>query len=313
MSIYTFVDYIERSNKKNLHPKIDKLYKSFSNNLEELPNIIFYGPPGTGKYTQMLKLVSRFSASNLRHEKKIVMDHDKHAFILKISDIHYEIDMSLLGCNSKLMWTDIYNRITDVILSTTHKTGIIVCKQFGLINNDLLDIFYNFKNTQINSHITLKYILICESIGFIPDDIINYTIIIPVARPIRSKLEQSFKMSKDVQLDKITNMNNINLEFKTNKCEVLTENLYNLIIDTKLFSFNGLREHLYSILINNLNVEECIWIITEKLINENIIKSFQLNELMENMYIFFKQYNNNYRSIFHLEKIIIDIIRMVNV
>ena len=83
MSIYTFVDYIERSNKKNLHPKIDKLYKGFSDNIKDLPNIIFYGPPGTGKYTQMLKLVSRFSPSTLKHEKKITMDHDKHTFNLK--------------------------------------------------------------------------------------------------------------------------------------------------------------------------------------------------------------------------------------
>ena len=312
MSIYNFVDYFEQSNKKNLHPKLDTLYKSFSDKLEELPNIIFYGPPGTGKYTQMLKLVSRFSPSNLRHEKKVVMDYDKYIFILKISDIHYEVDMSLLGCNAKLMWNDIYKRISDIVISTTHKTGIIVCKHFGSINNDLLNIFYNFRKTQINSNITLKYILICESIGFIPDDIIKSTIIIPVSRPTRSKLEQSFKIPKDIQLDKITNLKNIHLEFKTNKCEVVSETLYNLIIDTKLFSFTTLREHLYSILVNNLNVEECIQIITEKLIRGNNIKSPRRNELLENVYTFFKQYNNNYRSIFHLEKIIIDIIQVVN-
>ena len=312
MSIYNFVDYFEQSNKKNLHPKLDTLYKSFSDKLEELPNIIFYGPPGTGKYTQMLKLVSRFSPSNLRHEKKVVMDYDKYIFILKISDIHYEVDMSLLGCNAKLMWNDIYKRISDIVISTTHKTGIIVCKHFGSINNDLLNIFYNFRKTQINSNITLKYILICESIGFIPDDIIKSTIIIPVSRPTRSKLEQSFKIPKDIQLDKITNLKNIHLEFNTNKCEVVSETLYNLIIDTKLFSFNALREHLYSILVNNLNVEDCIQIITEKLIRGNNIKSPRRNELLENIYTFFKQYNNNYRSIFHLEKIIIDIIQVVN-
>ena len=312
MSIYTFVDYIERSNKKNLHPKIDKLYKCFSDNIKDLPNIIFYGPTGTGKYTQMLKLVSRFSPSTLKHEKKITMDHDKHTFNLKISDIHYEVDLSLLGCNAKLMWNDIYKRISDIVISTTHKTGIVVCKHFGSINTDLLNIFYNFRKTQINSNITLKYILICESIGFIPDEIIKSTIIIPVSRPTRSKLEQSFKIPKDIQLDKITNLKNIHLEFKTNKCEVVSETLYNLIIDTKLFSFTTLREHLYSILVNNLNVEECIQIITEKLIRGNNIKSPRRNELLENVYTFFKQYNNNYRSIFHLEKIIIDIIQVVN-
>ena len=175
-----------------------------------------------------------------------------------------------------------------------------------------MNIFYNFRKTQINSNLTLKYILICESIGFIPDDIIKSTIIIPVSRPTRSKLEQSFKIPKDIQLDKITNLKNIHLEFNTNKCEVVSETLYNLIIDTKLFSFNALREHLYSILVNNLNVEDCIQIITEKLIRGNNIKSPRRNELLENVYTFFKQYNNNYRSIFHLEKIIIDIIQVVN-
>ena len=94
-----FEEYINAIQKQNLHPKLEKIYKKFPETLNELKNLIIYGPSGVGKYTQMLYLIKKYSPTELKYEKKISVNYNKQSYFFKISDIHYEIDMSLLGCN----------------------------------------------------------------------------------------------------------------------------------------------------------------------------------------------------------------------
>ena len=57
-----------------------------------------------GKYTQSLMFIKKFSQSNLKYERKININFNpKKSFIFKLSDIHFEIDMELLGCNAKVL------------------------------------------------------------------------------------------------------------------------------------------------------------------------------------------------------------------
>ena len=66
------------------------------------------------------------------------------------------------------------------------------------------------------------------------------------------------------------------------------------------------------ILIYNLNVDTCIWIIIERLVLENKIKTGdELINVMTKTYEFFKNYNNNYRPIYHLERIAINLIQAI--
>ena len=80
----------------------------------------------------------------LKYEKKISVNFNKQSYFFKISDIHYEVDMSLLGCNSKIIWHEIYCQIIDIITIKTEKIGYIVCKNFHAIHNELLEIFYSY-------------------------------------------------------------------------------------------------------------------------------------------------------------------------
>ena len=81
--------------------------------------------------------------------------------------------MSLLGCNSKLLWHDIYQQIVDIISAKTDKSGIIVCKEFHNIHSELLENFYSYMQENNSSAINIKFILITEEISFIPDSILN--------------------------------------------------------------------------------------------------------------------------------------------
>jgi Cdc6-like AAA superfamily ATPase len=110
-----FEEYINAIDKLNLHPKLEKSFAMFPSSLDKFGNLIFYGPSGVGKYSQMLHSIKKYSPSDLKYEKKLSLTYDKKQYFFKISDIHYEVYMSLLGCNSKLLWHEIYQQIIDII------------------------------------------------------------------------------------------------------------------------------------------------------------------------------------------------------
>ena len=179
-----FEMYVEAAHAMSLHPKLKTVYATaFPSNMSSLRNLIFYGPSGTGKYSQVLACISKYSPTHLKYEKRLSITCNKEIQTIKISDIHFEIDMSLLGCTSKLWWNEIHTQIVDVISARTETTGIIVCKYFHNIHSELLETFYNYMHMPQQTNIRLKYILITEHIGFIPNNILNSCEIIPVARP----------------------------------------------------------------------------------------------------------------------------------
>ena len=188
-----FEEYIIESKRINLHPKLEKLYSKFPKEINNLRNLIFYGPSGVGKYSQMLKSIKKYSPSKLKYEKKISVTYNKQPYYFKISDIHYEIDMSLLGCNSKLLWHEIYSQIIDIISAKNDKSGIIVCKYFNDIHTELLENFYSYMQKNHSSCVDLKYILITDELSFIPDNILNCCQVINIERPTRTNYMKCVK------------------------------------------------------------------------------------------------------------------------
>ena len=196
-----FEEYLISKNNLTLHPSLEKLYKSLPKKLEDFKNIILYGPSGVGKYTQMLSIIQRYSPSQLKYEKKLSVTNNKSTYFFKISDIHYEIDLSILGCHSKLLWNDVYNQILDITMIKQDKLGIIVCKNFHEIHTELLESFYSYMQTIPHISINLKFIIITEAISFIPDNIINCCKIVQISRPSRIKYNKC-----------------VNNKFANNKC-----------------------------------------------------------------------------------------------
>ena len=116
-----------------------------------------------------------YSPSNLKYDKRITISTEKQNYTYQISDIHYEIDMQLLGCHSKLLWHEIFYQIVDIITMKSDKIGFIVCSNFHHIHNELLEIFYSYMQqySNINSHIKIYFIIISENISFLPNNILN--------------------------------------------------------------------------------------------------------------------------------------------
>lgn len=186
-----YEDYLNSHKIYNIHPELLPYFEKFPQHISQLTNLIFYGPPGSGKYTQALSAIQKYSPSGLSNDKKISIQTEKYDYTYHISDIHYEIDMSLLGCNSKLIWHDIIQQIVDIVSvkPDNSKCAIIMCKNFHMIHTELLEIFYSYIQ-EYNSRfspIHLKYLIITEHLSFIPNNILSSCEIISVKRPDREK------------------------------------------------------------------------------------------------------------------------------
>jgi len=243
-----FEEYISSLEKYNLHPELNNIYRSLPSKTSEIENIIFYGPSGVGKYTQVLNILKKYSQSELKYDKKMTINTEKQNYIYRISDLHYEVDMSQLGCNSKILWHDIFFQIVDIVSVKQEKTGIILCKNFHLIHTELLEIFYSYMQQYNHSqtNIKIKFFILTEHISFIPTTIINVCQIVRIKRPSKEKY---LELSNYVSNSKNKGYLQYISDFKTNKK-------------------NPVENNKFTDLINNINIDG--------LINIKEISSFQL-------------------------------------
>lgn len=311
-----FEEYIQENKRMNLHPKLDKIYEKFPKTFNEFKNVIFYGPSGTGKYTQMLKSIKGYSPSELKYEKKISLTYNKQQYFFKISDIHYEIDMSLLGCNSKLLWHEIYQQIIDIVSAKVDKSGIIVCKYFHEIHSELLENFYSYMQFNISIPVQLKFILVTEEISFIPDNILNCCEIIRISRPAKTTYTKCVKTKLPAKLDieNITNIKNLHLynEDLMLQYRIICNKIINNIINVNDLQYLKFRDSIYDIFIYNLDITDCIWYILSSLIEQKRIKREKLSDILIRTYSFFQYYNNNYRPIYHVENYLLYLAKLIH-
>lgn len=315
----SFVDYMNSYDQRSLHPELAHIYENgLPSKLEDLKNLIFYGPSGSGKYTQMLAAIRKYSPSEFKYEKKISVIYNKNTYLYKISDIHFEVDMSLLGCQSKQLWNEIYNHIVDIVLAKTQTHGIIVCKNFHEIHSELLDSFYSYMQ-QYNTGYTvdLKIIMLTEQISFIPDSIIQCSQVIRIPKPTKDRFMLCFPSStaEEPSISTIRNLKHAHMDVSLNQFPLNEPHviLSAMIVDTLLndLNFATLREQVYSIFIYNLDVLECIWYIVDKCIKKGHLNQLHMPKLFILTSKFIHYYNNNHRPIYHVENYMLALVQLI--
>ena len=323
-----FETYVEAVRSTSLHPKLKTIYATaFPSSINTLRNLIFYGPGGTGKYGQVLSCISKYSPTHLKYEKRLTITCNKETQTIKISDIHFEIDMSLLGCTSKLLWNEMHTQIVDVISARTDTVGIIVCKYFHNIHSELLETFYNYMHMPHHNNIRLKYILITEHISFIPNNILNSCEIIPIARPTStmykkikpvSNASTSASTSTSTSASKqwftnanVTNIKSLQFGESISPMQELFDNLLHYICNVEQIRFAQLRELLYDILIYDFDINECAWHLISELKKKHVLQDENMTEVLIHTHKFLQYYNNNYRPIYHLENFAFMLVNMI--
>lgn len=243
-------------------------------------NLIFVGHKHTGKYSQILYYLSTKNGTRIKHIKKICIPLQKDSYLTRISNVHIEVDFYSFGCNAKHMWHTIYQHIIS-ILHSSHKTlEYIVCKNFEYIHPELLDIFYYYIKEK-----KIRFILHTTSICFLNHSILNVFHIINIKQTLDTKIISYFQYSNK-PMDEIVSF----IKSEGKKATI---------------DFYTLRENIYSLFIYQYNISECLIYIFK-----HIYSSFPSLEYKRNIMSitnqFYKKYYNNFRSIYHLEAIIVN-------
>jgi len=320
----SFDDYLNEHKNVDFHPELtDSFHNKIVKNKEEIGNFILYGPSGSGKYTQALKIIKRYSPSELKYEKKMMLNSEKYNFAYRLSDIHYEIDISLLGCNAKLIWHELFLQIVDIISMSSAKFGIILCKNFHTIHPELLPIFYSYMQQYNNKTqpFQIKYILVTEQVSFITNNILNYVKIINVKRPSKDIYYNYLNLSGDIDSKYLLNLKETKFLNKIKNTNEIPKESFDIISDLIISKMNKpnkinlseFREILYDILVYNLDFVEILWTIISYYVQENKLINKNLDEILNLIYTQIKQYNNNYRPIYHLENILLNIVNKLTI
>ena len=207
-----FEEYLQSIQKCDFHPEINPI-------LQTIPahkDVIFYGPSGIGKYSQVLKYLQPLSPSKLKYYKKITVFIDrvknKTPYTLFMSDIHFEIDLTVLGCNAKKVWHEIFVQLVDIIKLRENKFGYLVCKNFHTIHSELLEIFYSYmqhyrprevslpNSANGDSQVQIAFLLLTEHLSFIPNPIYQSSCIVPIQRPDAHLLEKGLELCAPIPI-----------------------------------------------------------------------------------------------------------------
>ena len=310
-----YEEYLQSSKRKDIHPELQHVRDGMPKSVHQLANLIVYGPSGSGKYTQVLRLLEAYSPSRLKYDKRITMQTEKNTYTYRISDIHYEIDMALLGCESKRMWNDCFFQIVDVVSMKPEKAGIIVCKNFHEIHSELLDVFYSYMQHCNTLSIHLVFLLVTDHVSFLPNNIIESCKIVSVKRP-----DTSIYTKHDISPESVLNLKEIQAFQFIHRPEDIPKDVFNIVCDTLIQSiensdtleFADFRDKLYDILLYGLDITDCLWYILYHLTKTGKLRDpHTITFLLSKVYVFLKYYNNNYRPIYHLESIFFYIIEKI--
>jgi len=344
----TCSEYIAAAKRVDMHPELKPIISKIPASLNHFGNIIFYGPSGVGKYTQFLRFIERYSTNGLKTEK-MTASTEKQKYEYHISDIHYEIDLALLGCESKKLWNECFFQIVDIVSAKKSKCGIILCKNFQSIHSELLDVFYSYMQHCRALSIHIVFAILTEHVSFIPNRILQCCKLIPVKKPIadlyKSASHTSIQTGQGVNYK--TFLSNINPSVKKPECHIKSDSVivpeyllnmkemhsiskvsnpprdvFNIVCDNIIVKMSqhesldiiSLRDNLYDILLYGLDVTECLWYILYYFVESGIFIDETgeiLSEIMDKTNSFLKYYNNNYRPIYHLESMFIYLITKI--
>ena len=79
-----FITLLEKSSSNNINNKYAEYINLLPKDLNNISNLILYGPSGIGKYTEALKIIKKYSPSNLKYEKKMIISSSKNEHFIQL-------------------------------------------------------------------------------------------------------------------------------------------------------------------------------------------------------------------------------------
>jgi hypothetical protein len=192
--------------------------------------------------------------------------------IINVNDINYsfKITKTHIEIDFELLGTNEYNiwcSFYNTVNNITHsKKYYIICKHFEVIKNELLEVFNVFLRNP-----NMIFIICTNAISYLTPE-------------IKQKCNIKVVKNKSKEL-------NVNYEH-------LIEPIIK-IITTQEVDYLKIRDKLYAILIYNMDIH--------LFFREIIIRLYEVNyitQIDDDILAIIRKYNNNYRSIYHLESFV---------
>lgn len=240
---------------------------------ENHEHFILYGNNDMKSYHYMLENMKELSPSKLTFSRKTTIETTNQDIVLPMSDIHLEIDFQLLGVNEYSLFFEIYRHVSENIVLNKKKL-FVVCLHFDQIKKELMEVFYNFLN-----HNRIVFVFIVKNLCYIHPYILKKSGIKKYKNNDHSICSTMFHSKIDAMVSHI--------------------------IQENQWSFFQWREKLYELLILNYNIHDCFTYMIECLIKHNYLNYENMDAFFPKYADILEKYNNNYRTIYHLERFIV--------
>lgn len=295
---------------------------------ETFTNIIFYGVNGTGKYTLTFLLIKHLFGCEEIKTKKKTFNLNKKEFMLRSSNVHYEICMH--DTVNKHTIKEILIQLSSSVNIYTNYPNIIVIKQAQYLFPETVKLI----KTLIEKKRVI-FILLTNSLNMLNNGLINNFIKIRIPTIDTNEIVSLLKLIKKKEKIKIyikdikkiinSNKNNItrimyNLELYKNSESVVTstklEDKLDYLIkmicsDKKYDNIKTIRKELYDICSHHNNRTMIVKYLYNNIIHKHICikKKAGLTKLTADIQ---HKLVYSYRNIIHLEYYISELIHYVN-
>jgi hypothetical protein len=241
-------------------------------------NIIVYGNNYLHNYNFTMNCLKQLSKSDLKYSRRIVINYNGEDIFFNISDIHFEVDLDLLGVNQYNIFLTLFHHIKENMIFDK-QPFYMVCLNFQEIKTELMNVFYSFMNEP-----KCRFIILTSKISFMCEKIFQSSLI----KKVKGNISH-VNCGAQSHIETVT--------------KLITEDNISLFL---------LRENLYIFLTLNYNIHDCFAKIIFNLIENQYITEENIMLVLKKYNSFAEKYNNNYRPIYHLESFILFLINLKN-
>ncbi len=243
--------------------------------LSESDHYLVYGKNPMENYVYCLKQMESISPSALKYSRKTMIEYQGQELAFSMSDVHVEVDFAILGVNEYSIFFELFRHISEnLVLNHKNRRLYIVCLHFDHIKKELMDVFYNFLD-----HVKIAFVFLVKHVSYVHPYILKRTTIKKTKSNDVSKFEERFTSRIDAMIPHIVGNN--------------------------AWSLFQWREKLYELLIVNDNIHDCFAYLIQRLVEAEYLNDENVDSFFPRYAEIMEKYNNNYRTIYHLERFIV--------
>ena len=295
--IRRFDEYLRvRASQPALHPEIGAMIGG----LDGPRNLIVYGRGSIGKYYLAMDMIRAFSPLDLHYEKMMPIQYNKKTYNVRISDVHFEIDMQMLGTNSRLIWQNIFAAVLDIVEAamTKARARFIMLKNFQDVSSEMYELLLCYIGDRITKPANIYYVVITEGVSFIHNELLEKFTVVQVPVPSEGALAC---MNEGAAAGVWRRPSAAEARYAHE--DLIFGSLARCVDGFAADRCVALRNIIYDVLIYNIPPAKVLFRLMRHMMAGKAAARvdrafFRLPHMMA-------EYNNNYRPIIHLERIII--------